>query len=36
VSIITRNISKPKKNIHYLNYFDSKNIAEKLSKENII
>ena len=36
VSIITRNISKPKKNIHYFNYFDSKNIAEKLSKENII
>ncbi len=36
VSIITRNISKPKKNIHYFNYYDSKNIAEKLSKENII
>ena len=36
VSIITRNISKPKKNIHYFNYFDSKNIVEKLSKENII
>ncbi len=36
VSIITRNISKPKKNVHYFNYYDSKNIAEKLSKENII
>ncbi len=36
VSIITRNISNPKKNIHYFNYFDSKNVAEKLSKENII
>ena len=36
VSIITRNISNPKKNIYYFNYFDSKNIAEKLSKENII
>ena len=36
VSIITRNISKPKKNIHYFNYYDSKNIAEKLCKENII
>ncbi len=36
VSIITRNISKPKKNIHYFNYYDSINIAEKLSKENII
>ena len=23
VSIITRNISNPKKNIHYLNFFDS-------------
>ncbi len=36
VSIITRNISNPKKNVHYFNYYDSKNIAEKLSKENII
>ena len=36
VSIITRNISNPQKNIHYFNYYDSKNIAEKLSKENII
>ena len=36
VSIITRNILKPKKNIHYFNYYDSKNIALKLSKENII
>jgi len=36
VSIITRNISKPKKNIHYFNYYDSKNIELKLSKENII
>ena len=36
VSIITRNISNPKKNIHYFNYYDTKNIAEKLCKENII
>ena len=36
VSIITRNISKPKKNIHYFNYYDSKNVELKLSKENII
>ena len=36
VSIITRNISQPKKNIHYFNFYDSVNISEKLSKENII
>ncbi len=36
VSIITRNISKPKKNIHYFNFYDSINISEKLSTENII
>ena len=36
VSIITRNISQPKKNIHYFNFYDSVNIIEKLSKENII
>ena len=36
VSIITRNISKSKKNIHYFNFYDSINISEKLSKENII
>ena len=36
VSIITRNISQPKKNIHYFNFYDSINISEKLSKENII
>ena len=36
VSIITRNISKPRKNIHYFNFYDSVNISEKLSKENII
>ena len=36
VSIITRNISNPKKNIHYFNYYDSKNVEVKLYKENII
>ena len=36
VSIITRKISKPKKNVHYFNFYDSINISEKLSKENII
>ena len=36
VSIITRKILKPKKNIHYFNFYDSINIEEKLSKENII
>ena len=36
VSIITRNISNPKKNIHYLNFFDSNNFKKKLNKKNII
>ena len=36
VSIITRNISNPKKNIHYLNFFDSNNVEKKLTNENII
>ena len=36
VSIITRKILKPKKNIHYFNFYDSKNISKKLIKENII
>jgi len=36
VSIITRKILKPKKNIHYFNFYDSKNIADKLSRENLI
>ena len=29
VSIITRNIANPKKNIHYLNFIDSNNVAKK-------
>ena len=36
VSIITRNISNPKKNIHYLNFFDSINIEKKLANDNIV
>ena len=36
VSIITRNISNPKKNIYYLNFFDSNNVAKKLTNENIV
>ena len=36
VSIITRNILEPKKNIHYYNFDDSNNVAQKLAKENII
>ena len=36
VSIITRNISNTKKNIHYLNFFDSNNIEKNLTNENII
>ena len=36
VSIITRNISNPKKNIHYLNFFDSNNVKKKLTNENVI
>ena len=31
VSIITRNISNPKKNIHYFNFFDSNNFEKKLT-----
>ena len=29
VTIITRNISNPEKNIHYLNFFDSNNVERK-------
>ena len=36
VSIITRNISNPEKNIHYLNFFDSYNVERKLNNENVI
>ena len=36
VSIITRNISNPKKNIHYLNFFDSNNVEKKLTNENVV
>ena len=36
VSIITRNISNPKKNIHYLNFFDSNNVKKKLINENVV
>ena len=36
ISIITRNISNPKKNIHYLNFFDSYNVEKKLTNENVI
>ena len=36
VSIITRNISNPEKNIHYLNFFDSNNVTKKLTNENIV
>ena len=36
VSIITRNILKPEKNIHYLNFFDTNNVERKLTNENII
>ena len=36
VSIITRNISNPKKNIHYLNFFDYNNVEKKLTNENVI
>ena len=36
VSIITRNISKPKKNIHYLNFYDSKNIENSAYYANFI
>ena len=36
VSIITRNISNPEKNIYYLNFFDSNNVAKKLTNENVV
>ena len=36
VSIITRNILKPKKNIHYFNFDDEINIKKKLQEENLI
>ena len=36
VSIITRNILNPTKNIHYLNFIDSSNVEKKLINENII
>ena len=36
VSIITRNISNPKKNINYLNFIDTNNVEKKLINENII
>ena len=36
VSIITRNISSPEKNIHYLNFFDSNNVEKKLTNENVV
>lgn len=36
VSIITRNISNPEKNIHYLNFFDKNNVEKKLINENVI
>ena len=36
VSLITRNISNPKKNIHYINFFDSNNVEKKLTNENVV
>jgi len=36
VSIITRNILKPRKNIHYFNFDDEINIQKKLQEENLI
>ena len=30
VSIITRNISNPKKNIHYFNFSDTQNVSKQL------
>ena len=36
VSIITRNISNPEKNINYLNFFDSNNVTKKLTNENVV
>jgi dTDP-4-dehydrorhamnose reductase len=36
VSIVSRNITKPKKNIHYLNFFDSNNVSKNLKTQHII
>ena len=36
VSIITRNIIKPKKNIHYFNFNDENNLQKKFQDENLI
>ena len=36
VFIVSRNISNPKKNIHYLNFFDSNNVAKNLTTNHII
>ncbi len=36
VSIITRNISNPETNIHYLNFSDYNNVAKKLTNENVV
>ena len=36
VSIITRNISNPETNIHYLNFYDYNNVAKKLTNENVV
>ena len=36
VSIITRNIIKPKKNIHYFNFDDENNLQKKFQDENLI
>ena len=36
VSLITRNIKNPKKNIHYINFFDSNNVEKKLTNENVV
>ena len=36
VSIVTRNISNPEKNIYYLNFIDYNNVAKKLTNENVV
>ena len=36
VSIITRNITNPKKNIHYFNFSDTQNVSKQLINSNII
>ena len=36
VSIITRNITNPKKNIHYFNFLDTQNVSKQLINSNII